>query len=93
MTNETRPLSHSVVRWIFKRGQQLLTCRVDRDADGSSYTTSVVPHGNLELTTVETFETGLSALHKHACIAGRLRQLGWTLVGYTDGPETRPVAA
>ena len=93
MTNPTRDTSHSVVRWTFQRDEQFLTCRVDRDADGSLFIAAVVPHDHPQLAAVVTFKTGMSAMHYHAGTAARLRQLGWKLVGYTNGQSPRQAAA
>ena len=83
MMKRTRPTSHRVVRWIFQRGNELLTCGVDQESDRSSYTLSLVPNSNVNDATIEMFESGVVALQRHAGIAAQLRELGWTLIAYT----------
>jgi len=83
MMKRTQPTSHRIVRWIFQRGNELLTCRVDQESDRSSYTLSLVPNRNVDAAVVEMFESGIVALQRHAGIAARLRELGWTLIAYT----------
>lgn len=83
MMERTRPTSRRIVRWIFQRGNELLTCGVDRESDRSSYTLSLVPNSNVDAALVEMFESGVGALQRHAGIAAQLRELGWTLIAYT----------
>jgi len=81
-----------MLRWTFQRGSQVVTCRVDREASTPGYTLALIPHRNFEAMIVETFESGVRALQRHACIAARLRQLGWTVIAYTGGtafPKSR----
>lgn len=68
-----------ILRWIFRRGNQALTCQVVR---GAGYTVALIPHGSPVRTSVETFETSLSAFRHHAAIALQLREFGWTLASY-----------
>ena len=83
MMKRTQPTSHRIVRWIFQRGNELLTCRVDQESDRSSYTLSLVPNSNVDAAVVEMFESGIVALQRHAGMAAQLRELGWTLIAYT----------
>ena len=80
--------SHGILHWIFQKGHRLVTCRVERDASAPFYTLALIPHADLEAGIVERFESGVRALQRHAVMAARLRQLGWTLIAYTGG--TRP---
>jgi hypothetical protein len=81
----TRPSSRRVLRWIFRRGNHLLTCQLTK-IFGNRYVLSLVPHWDREHGDTETFESGLSALHRHAIIAKSLRDAGWKVVAYT-GPS------
>ena len=78
---------HSMLRWIFQKGHQLVTCRVDREV--SAYTLALIPHTQLEAALVERFESGVRALQRHALMAARLRQLGWTLIAYTGSTRSQ----
>lgn len=88
MIKRTQPKSHRIVRWIFQRGNALLTCGVDRESGSSPYMLSLVPNGNVDGAIVETFESGVIALQRHARIAAQLRELGWTLIAYTGRGAT-----
>ena len=83
MINRTQFTSHRMVRWIFQRGHELLTCAVDQESERSSYTLSLVSSVRADALLVERFESGVLALQRHAAIAARLRELGWTLIAYT----------
>ncbi len=66
-----------VLRWVFHRGSETLTCAVEASDRRSSYDVCVLPHWNLSEATVEHFEAPTSAFRRHAEIARRLRQGGW----------------
>ena len=72
-----------LLRWIFQRDNQTLTCQVDRRPGAGSYTLSLVPHSNTTAEIAETFNTAWSAFRRHAMIASELRRAGWTLAAYT----------
>ena len=72
-----------LLRWVFQRGNQLLTCQLDREDLQSSYTLSLVPHWDARQAASETFDAGVSAFRRHAAIAEALRGQGWTLAAYS----------
>ena len=72
-----------LLRWVFQRGNQLLTCQLDREDLLSSYTLSLVPHWDVRQAASETFDAGVSAFRRHAAIAEALRSQGWTLAAYS----------
>ncbi len=72
-----------LLRWIFQRGNQTLTCQVDRRPGVGSYTLSLVPQSNATAEIAETFSTAWSAFRRHAMIASELRRSGWTLAAYS----------
>jgi len=72
-----------LLRWIFQRGNQWLTCQVDLRPGDQTYTLSLVPHSNVAGGIAETFNTAWSAFRRHAMIASELRRSGWTLAAYT----------
>ena len=82
-----RDESKSVVRWTFRRGNDVLTCQVHRQRSGR-YRLSIIPYAPQGLSGIETFSHMVSALHRHAAIAARLRQDGWTVVSYGAAPRT-----
>ena len=81
MKNTSR--SHDVLRWIFRRGNQLVTCQLTRLSNRQRYVLAIVPHGNRSLGDSETFDSGLAALQRHASIASSLRECGWKVVAYS----------
>ncbi len=72
-----------ILRWVFQRDNQLLTCQLDRDGQQTSYTLSVVPHWDVRQAVSETFDAGVSAFRRHAAVADQLRSQGWTLAAYS----------
>lgn len=72
-----------ILRWVFQRGNRLLTCQLDREGHQASYTLSLVPHWEVREAVSETFDAGVSAFRRHAAIADRLRSQGWTLAAYS----------
>ena len=74
----TRPTTRRLLRWIFRRGNQFLTCQLER---GRAYTLSLVTHGQATAA-VETFSDGLSAFRRHAAVSAQLREYGWTVASY-----------
>jgi hypothetical protein len=66
-----------ILRWVFRRGVDVLTCAVEAAADRTSCHVCVLPHWNLSIATVERFDAPASALRRHAEIASRLREAGW----------------
>jgi hypothetical protein len=71
-----------LLRWIFERGNQRVTCRVDQQP-GNRFTISLVPHSPSAIGMDETFTSAWSAMRRHAIIASELRRSGWTLAAYT----------
>lgn len=76
VTYRVHPASRRIVCWIFQPGNDLLTCGVDRDSNRASYTLSILPNSNVDAAVVESFESSVVALQRHAAIAARLRELG-----------------
>lgn len=77
----------TVIRWEFIRGDERISCQVDRGAMGHDSDTFAVierPHQRLKRATVEVFQSATAALRRHAAIAADLRAMGWKLVAYTS---------
>ncbi len=81
MTNETVIPSPRIVHWTFGFGTDRLTCGIE--SDGRSYRLSLVANGRDEAAVVETFASSAAALRRHAELAARLREHGWTVIAYT----------
>lgn len=84
-----RPEPQRLLRWVFERGNQQLTCGVDQRPADQTYTLSVVPHSNVAAGVAENFTSAVGALRRHAVIALELRKSGWRLAAYTaENPST-----
>ena len=90
MTKHTQPAAHRIVRWIFQKGNELVTCGVVQEPGRPSYTLSLVSNARDDDGIVEVFESGVMALQRHARVAAHLRELGWTVVAYTCGDAGEP---
>ena len=75
-----------ILRWVFQRGPEVITCAVENSGERSSFDVCVLPHWNLSDSTVERFDAPASALRRHAEIASQLREAGWvTYYGSNQG--------
>ena len=72
-----------LLRWVFQRENQLITCQLDREGRQSPYTLSLVPHWDVRQAALETFDAGISAFRRHATIAEQPRGQGWRLAAYS----------
>jgi len=81
-------LSRRLLRWTFRRGNNILTCVIDRARNGHGYQLAIVPQTPSQSGRIEVFSSAFEVLLRHARIARELRDLGWTLVAYTESPRT-----
>ena len=72
-----------VLRWIFRKGDQSLTCLLQRSA-ASSYDVGIVPHWDVSSAVIEKTPTSIRAFCRHAEIAMRLRAAGWLVVARSN---------
>ena len=93
MMKRTEPASQRIVRWIFQKGNELVTCGVVQETGHPSFTLSLVSTAREDDGIVEVFESGVMALQRHARVAAHLRELGWTVVAYTCGDPNYRIAA
>lgn len=70
------------LRWQFRLRDRLLTCGITK-SDARGYSVVTVPHHNVRKGTVEIYQDFVSALQRHASIAARLRDEGWSIASYT----------
>jgi hypothetical protein len=68
-----------ILRWVFQRDVETLTCRIDV-ADTNRFEVCVVPHWDVSQAVIERFDAPMSALSRHAEIARRLRESGWMVM-------------
>ena len=77
--NASKKRTIRLLRWVFQRENQLITCQLDREGRHPSYTLSLVPHWDARRAVSENFDAGVSAFRRHATAAEQLRNQGWTL--------------
>ena len=68
-----------ILRWVFLRGSKALTCEV-RINGRHSHDVCVIPHWDVSSSIVERYDREISALRRHAEIAGSFRQAGWAVI-------------
>ena len=76
--------SVSIIRWLFHRGAETLTCAIEPAGDGRSFDVFVLPHWNMTAAAAERFDAASGAFRRHAEIALQLREAGW-VVHYSSG--------
>jgi hypothetical protein len=79
---------------VFHRGTAALTCEIDA-AHSHHFDVCVVPHWDVASASIEQFKDPVSAFERHAAIARRLREAGWTSVNHivtvgARGPRRTP---
>ena len=70
-----------MLRWVFHRGTDTLTCEVHA-ARRHRFDVCVIPHWDVAASSIERFDDAVSAFERHADIARRLREAGWTSVDH-----------
>ncbi len=69
-----------MVRWVFGREENSITCEVDFIED-QGYDVSLVPHWDVSAAAIEHYDSAVKAMGRHAELARGLRDGGWTLTG------------
>jgi hypothetical protein len=72
----------ALLQWEFRRGNQSLTCAISAWGE-DAYTVMTLPHDGMDRGAMETFAEPRAALQRHALIASRLRDSGWSVTSYT----------
>ncbi len=80
-----------MLRWVFRRRADAITCGVDFTA-GHQYEVSVVPHWNVSATAIEGFDSAPHALQRHAELTQRLRDSGWIVIDHAAARGHRTAA-
>lgn len=78
MRQLTSPACTPTLRWVFQKGPERLTCEVD--ATPAGWDVCVIPHEDPAAGAIEWFDASMSAFRRHAEIASRLRDRGWSVV-------------
>jgi hypothetical protein len=73
--------SRSILSWVFRKGDDLLICSLDRNATGD-FAVVLRPQHQGACRFTERTDTIASGLQRHASLACELREHEWTLVGY-----------
>lgn len=68
-----------LIRWVLQRGDEILTCQVDAHTHRSAYDVCIVPHWDVDAASIEVTPTLGRAFQRHAEIAMRLRNAGWSI--------------
>lgn len=84
----TFPKATSILRWIFMRKGQLLTCEI-RVNGSQSYDVCVVPHWNVDRAIIEPFNRPIAALSRHAELTCCLREAGWIRLSQVPAGSAR----
>jgi hypothetical protein len=74
-----RPEPNVILRWVFLRGTNALTCEI-RFNGRQAHDVCVVPHWSVSSSVIERYSRPIEALRRHAELAASLRQAGWALV-------------
>jgi hypothetical protein len=80
-----------IIRWVFHRGAETLTCAIEPAGDGGSFDVFVLPHWNMTAAAAERFDAASGAFRRHAEIALQLREAGW-VVHYSAGHSSHLAA-
>ena len=81
--------STRVLRWVFRRNGQAITCEIDANP-APAFEVSLVPHWNVSASAIERFDGAHDAFLRHAEVARRLRDAGWVRA---DAPRLSRSAA
>ena len=73
----------ALLQWEFRRGHESLTCAISTEGP-DAYTVMMLPHDQADRGARETFAEPRAALERHALIASRLRDTGWSVTSYTQ---------
>lgn len=71
-----QPQSRRVLRWVFRRDNDAITCEIDAAGD-HAFDVCIVPHWDVSASTIERFDAEYRAFERHAELARRLGKAGW----------------
>lgn len=73
-----------VLCWEFTRGDERVSCQIDRDPQTGTFGVALVTLKDLRRASVESFHAVAAAFRRHAMLASDLRGSGWKLAAYTE---------
>ena len=82
----SQPQSTRVLRWVFRRSNDAITCEIDATGD-RAFDVCIVPHWDVSAATIERFDAEYRAFERHAELARRLREAGWVRAIGTIVPD------
>ncbi len=68
----------SLIRWIFERNGNAITCEIDM-SDRHTCDVAVIPHWDSAAAIIEHFDGPMGAMERHAELAVALLEEGWTV--------------
>lgn len=87
-----QPQSMRMLRWVFQRNHEAITCEIDASGD-RAYDVCIVPHWNVSAAVVERFDAAYGAFERHAEVARHLRDAGWVRATSRVFPPNAAAAA
>ena len=74
-----------VMRWVFRRQNELLTFELGLNRDDSAYELRIDPPSNPTGVTSESFTDAVAAFTRHASLERQLIEDGWSLECFESG--------
>lgn len=89
MEQNSQSDSTRVLKWVFRRDDQAITCEIAANRR-HSFEVSFVPHWDRSASVIERFDAAHDAFLRHAEVARQLRETGWVRTvtpraGYSTG--------
>jgi hypothetical protein len=71
-----------ILRWTFRRDEEVVVCELGLNGDDSAYELRLNPPWNPSGITTELFDDAMSAFQRHAAVERILVDEGWMLEGF-----------
>ena len=81
-----------ILRWTFRRDEEVVVCELGLSGDDSAYELRVTPAWNPAGVTTERFDDAMSAFERHAAIERIFVDDGWMLEGFESEQILRPTS-
>jgi hypothetical protein len=78
MRGQRDPATVPIVRWIFERNGNAITCEIDMN-QGQTCDVALIPHWDAAASVIERFDGPMRAIERHAELAVALLEEGWTV--------------
>jgi hypothetical protein len=80
-----------MLRWVLRRDTTAITCQLDARSR-RSYEVCIVPHWDPSSAVIERYDAPTPALLRHAEVARRLRESGWTVIDHVAADRIHAAA-